>query len=134
MNSVKYLLSYAPFLSGTSFVCFKTSEPQELGLEVLYVIIYSYIGITYLPMLLAPFSPRSPPPPKIFFQIKILCQNSFTKELKIRGVGFVLKSYLTFFQTLIVPHALHCIVAFLYFTSFDSLAYCFGFSTTPHPR
>ena len=33
---------------------------------------------------------------------------------------------------LIVPHALQCIgVAFLYFTSFDSLAYYFGFSTTP---
>ena len=31
VNSVKYLWSYVPFLSVTPFVCFKTSEPQELG-------------------------------------------------------------------------------------------------------
>ena len=70
-------------------------------------------------MLLALFStsppppPTPPPPPAIFFlflfQIWILCQNSLTRELKIRGVGFVLKELLTFFENLIVPHALHCI-------------------------
>ena len=42
-------------------------------------------------------------------QIWILCQNSLTRELKIRVVGFVLKKLLTFFEMLIVPHALHCI-------------------------
>ena len=76
-------------------------------------------------MLLAPFSttlhhppPPPPPPPKkkkqkkkkkFLFQIWILCQNSLTRELKIRVVGFVLKKLLTFFENLIVPHALHCI-------------------------
>ena len=84
------------------------------------MIIYSYIGNTYfLPMLLAPFSTTLPPPPppprpcpkkkKFFFQIWILCQNSLTRELKIRVVGFVLKKLLTFFENLILPHALHCI-------------------------
>ena len=92
---------------------------QEL--EILYVIIYSYIGNIYLPMLLAPISttltplpphPRHHPPPppakKKLFQIWILCQNSLTRELKIRVVGFVLKKLLTFFENLIVPHALYC--------------------------
>ena len=81
-----------------------------------------------------------PPPPRqkkkknFFFQIWMLCQNSLTRELKIRVVGFVLKKLLTFFEMLIVPHALHCIDGcFFYFTSFDSLAYCFDFSTTPPP-
>ena len=32
-----------------------------------------------------------PPPPKKKNQIWILCQNSLTRELKIRAVGFVLK-------------------------------------------
>ena len=39
----------------------------------------------------------------------MLCQNSPTIELKIRVVGFVPKKFLTFFEMLIVPHALHCI-------------------------
>ena len=89
------------------------------------MIIYSYIGNTHLPMLLvllAPFSttllqpppPPPPPPPttkkkKNLCQIWILCQNFTTRELKIRVVGFVLKKLLTFFENLIVPHALHCI-------------------------
>ena len=34
-----------------------------------------------------------PPPPLKKNQIWILCQNSLTRELKIRVVGFVLKSY-----------------------------------------
>ena len=65
-------------------------------------------------MLLSPFSTTLPPAPRprqniFLFQILILCQNSLTRELKIRGVGFVLKKLLTFFENLIVPHALHCI-------------------------
>ena len=42
-------------------------------------------------------------------QIWILCQNSLTRELKIRVVGFVLKKLLTYFEMLIVPHALQCV-------------------------
>ena len=60
--------------------------------------------------------PPSPPPPppqkkkkKKKKQIWILCQNSLTTELKIRVVGFVLKKLLTYFEMLIVPHALQCV-------------------------
>ena len=56
--------------------------------------------------------PRPPPPPlkkKKKNQIWILCQNSLTRELKIRVVGFVLKKLLTYFEMLIVPHALQCV-------------------------
>ena len=42
-------------------------------------------------------------------QIWILCQNSLTRELKIRVVGFVLKKLLTYFEMSIVPHALQCV-------------------------
>ena len=38
-----------------------------------------------------------------------LCQNSLTRELKIRVVGFVLKNLFTYFKMLIVPHALQCV-------------------------
>ena len=53
-----------------------------------------------------------PPPPKKKKkknQIWILCQNSLTRELKIRVVGFVRKKLLTYFEMLIVPHALQCV-------------------------
>ena len=79
------------------------------------MIIYLYIGNTYLPTLLAPFSTTPPPPStpptpaNFFFQIWILCQNSLPGELIIRVVGFVHKKLLTFFEMLIVPHALQCI-------------------------
>ena len=55
--------------------------------------------------------PLPPPPPKKKKnnQIWILCQNSLTRELKIRVVGFVLKKLLTYFEMLIVPHALQCV-------------------------
>ena len=61
--------------------------------------------------------PCPPPPPKKKKQKKktkkkqiwILCQNSLTRELKIRVVGFVLKKLLTYFEMLIVPHALQCV-------------------------
>ena len=47
--------------------------------------------------------------PKKKIQIRILCQNSLTRELKIRVVGFVRKKLLTYFEMLIVPHALQCV-------------------------
>ena len=56
--------------------------------------------------------PPPPPPPKKKKKKKkiwILCQNSLTRELKIRVVGFVLKKLLTYFEMLIVPHALQCV-------------------------
>ena len=58
-----------------------------------------------------PPSPSPPPPPhtKKKIQIWILCQNSLTIELKIRVVGFVHKKLLTYFEMLIVPHALQCV-------------------------
>ena len=69
--------------------------------------------------------PPPPPPPKKKKknQIWILCQNSLTRELKIRVVGFVRKKLLTYFEMLIVPHALQCVDGCfsLYFTAFDIL-------------
>ena len=118
MNSVKYLSSYVPFLSVTPFVCFKTSEPQELGAWNFicdYIFIYREYLLTYAAgtLLDHTHAPSPPPPPprqkNNLFQIWILCQNSLTRELKIRVVGFVLKKLLTFFENLIVPHALYCI-------------------------
>ena len=55
--------------------------------------------------------PPSPPPSSFFFsfQIWILCQNSLTRELKIRVVRFALKKLFTHFEMLIVSHALHCV-------------------------
>ena len=57
--------------------------------------------------------PDPPPPPhskkkkkKERKKIGILYQNSLTRELKIRVVGFVLEKLLTYFEMLIVPHAL----------------------------
>ena len=51
-----------------------------------------------------PFPPPPPPPPppkKKKIQIWILCQNSLTRELRIRVVGFVRKKLLTYFEMLI---------------------------------
>ena len=58
-----------------------------------------------------PPPPTSPPPSAFFFsfQIWILCQNSLTRELKIRVVGFALKKLFTQFEMWIVSHALHCV-------------------------
>ena len=56
--------------------------------------------------------PPPPPPhptPRKKYQICILCQNSLTKELKIRVVGMVLKQLLTYFEMLIGPHVLHSV-------------------------
>ena len=50
-----------------------------------------------------------PHPKKKKNHIWILCQNSLTRELKIRVVGLVRKKLLTYFEMLIVPHALQCV-------------------------
>ena len=70
--------------------------------------------------------PRNPPPKKKKKkkQIWILCQNSLTRELKIRVVGFVLKKLLTYFEMLIVPHALQCVDG-CFFCILPHLTFCF---------
>ena len=88
----------------------------------------------WLTVLVSMFSPSPPPPPphkhtfnptSFSFQIWILCQNSLTRKLKIRGVGFVLKKLFAHFEMLIVSHALHCVNGpYLYSFSFDSLVNC----------
>ena len=50
--------------------------------------------------------PPPPPPPK---KKKKSDSDSLSKLLKIRVVGFVLKKLLTYFEMLIVPHALQCV-------------------------
>ena len=66
MNSVKYLWSNVPFLSVTPFVCFKTSEPQELGTWNFicdYIFIYrEYLLLTYAAGTLLDHTP--PPSPQ----------------------------------------------------------------------
>ena len=92
-----------------------------------------FIENTYLPTLLAPFSTILPPlPPKkksrFGFFVKIhLLENS--------KLEFVLKKLWTFFEMLIVPHALHCIdgcfvVSYLIWQS----GILFWFSTPPPPH
>ena len=45
----------------------------------------------------------------------------------------MLKKILTYFEMLIVPHALHCVDSCIFvFTSFDTVC-CFGFSARPPP-
>ena len=75
---------------------------------------------------LSKFTCPLPPKQQFFFQIWILCQNFVTRELKIRVVGFALKKFLTYFEMLVVPHAL-----FFHFTSFDILACCVLVSALP---
>ena len=68
----------------------------------------------WLTVLVSVFPLSTPTPhlqPHIIFsfQIWILCQNSLTRELKIRVVGLVLKKLFTHFEMLIVSHAPHCV-------------------------
>ena len=92
-------------------------EHKKLGEYLLFFCVFFFlVGIP------------PPPPPhqkkkKIFFlQIWILCQNSLTRELKIRVVGFVLKKLFTYFVMLIVPLALHCVdgCCFVFYRSWQS--------------
>ena len=56
---------------------------------------------------------------KFFVKIHLLIN---TRELNIKVVGFVLKKSLTYFEMLIVPHALHCVDSCIFiFTSFDTV-------------
>ena len=79
-------------------------------------------------------SPPPTPKKKKKNQIWILCQNSLTRELKIRVVGFVRKKLLTYFEMLIVPHALHCVDCCIFvFTSFDTVWHTVLVSVPPPP-
>ena len=52
--------------------------------------------------------PQTPVPTLVISDLDSL-SNSFTTELRIEILGFVLKKLLTYFQMLIVTHALHCV-------------------------
>ena len=55
-------------------------------------------------------------------RFKLFWQNSLTRELSIKVVGFVLKKILTYFEMLTVPHALHCVDSCIFvFTSVDTV-------------
>ena len=54
-------------------------------------------------------SPPPPPPPQKKKGDLDSLSEFTTRELKIRVVGFVLKKLLTYFEMLIVPHALRCV-------------------------
>ena len=71
-----------------------------------------------------PLPPHPSPHPPQKNQIWILCQNSLTRELKIRVVRFVLKKLLTYFEILIVPHALQCVDG-CFFCILPHLTFCF---------
>ena len=54
-------------------------------------------------------TPPPPTPQQKKIRFGFFGQNSLTRELKIRVVEFVLKKLLTYFEMLIVPHALQCV-------------------------
>ena len=73
-----------------------------------------------------PWPRPPPPPPQKKKKIKLdFCQNSLTRELKIRVVGFMLKKLLTYFEMLIVPHALQCVDG-CYFAFYRIWHFSFG--------
>ena len=51
----------------------------------------------------------------------------------MKVVGFVLKKILTYFEMLIVPHALHFVVAFLYLPHLTQSGILFWFQCPPPP-
>ena len=68
---------------------------QKISKYLLFCVLFFSVGILLLqpPPSPPPPPPQTPPPKKkkfFFLQIWILCQNSLTRELKIRVVGFVL--------------------------------------------
>ena len=74
------------------------------------------VSLTVLVSMFPPPPPSPPSNPHLFsFQIWFLCQNSLTRELKIRVVGFVLKKLFTHFEKFVL---ITC--------PFYSLLYCFG--------
>ena len=54
------------------------------------------------------------------FQIWVLCRNSLTRELKIRVVGFVLKTLFTHFEMLIVTNVLLTVCYIFLFSVLDN--------------
>ena len=88
-----------------------------------------------LPQPHPPSSPTRPLPKKIFFsRFEFFGLNSLTRELKIRVVGFVLKMLSTFFEKLIVPHALHCKDGFFFvFYLIWQAGRLFWFQNPPYP-
>ena len=68
------------------------------------------------------------------FRFKFFGKNSLTRELSIKVVGFVLKKILTYFEMLIVSHALHCVDSCIFvFTSFDSVCHTVKVTVPPPP-
>ena len=57
----------------------------------------------------SPPRPPPPPPPQKKNKIWNLCLHSFNRELKIRVVVIVLKTFSTQFKLLIVSRALRCL-------------------------
>ena len=57
-------------------------------------------------------SPAPPPPPP---KKKKKKKQIWTRELKIKVEEFVLKTLLTYFEILIVPHALQCVDGCFFF-------------------
>ena len=53
--------------------------------------------------------PLPPPPPQKKSDLDSLSKFTYYRELKIRVVGFVHKKLLTYFEMLIVSHALKCV-------------------------
>ena len=86
--------------------------------------IWSKIGGPDLSPPPPPPPPRPLPPKKRNTDIWILCQNSLTRELKIRVVGFMHEKLLTYFEMLIVPHALQCVDG-CFFCILPHLTFCF---------
>ena len=68
------------------------------------------------------------------FRFKFFVKIDLLEKLNIEVVWFVFKKLLMYLEKLIVPHALHCVDSCIFvFTSFDSLAYCFGSVPAPQP-
>ena len=82
------------------------------------------------------FQCPSAPPPLQKIQIWILCQNSLTRELKIRVVGFVLKKLLTYSHVYwnfeCSTCSTLCILLLLYLISFDTVWHTV-LVLVPHP-
>ena len=71
---------------------------------------------------------------EITLQLFLAEKNSLARELNIKVVGFVLKKILTYFEMLIVPHAVHCADSYIFvFTSFDTVWLTVLVSVPPPP-
>ena len=60
------------------------------------------------------------------FRFKFFVKIHLLRELNIKVVGFVLKRLLTYFEMLIVPHALHCVDSCIFvFTSIEIVVFLY---------